>query len=196
VYCIPNFVDLKKADRNSRDEKLIIACGRLTRQKGFDLLLHALVPVMKRHADWKAVIYGTGPERDSLETLKSELGLDAVSFLGETTEVPQKLAGASLFVMPSRYEGFPVTLLEAMAIGLPCVCFESPGTAAMIDGETNGILVPPGDITALSKALIRLLDDPATAERLGHEAAEKAGLFSKPAVAERWKELFLLHPLP
>jgi glycosyltransferase involved in cell wall biosynthesis len=195
VYCIPNFVDLEAAGCSNRDKKRLIACGRLTKQKGFDLLLHALVPVLTRYTDWEVVIYGAGPEKNALEALKVRLGLRAVSFPGETTDVPHKLAGASVFVMPSRYEGFPVALLEAMATGLPCVCFESPGTAAMIDDGTNGLLVPAEDTGAFSEALMRVMDDPETARRLGREASRKALLFSRPAVAERWKELFLLRPL-
>lgn len=148
----------------------IIAVGNLRDdQKGIDILLRALTLIPGRFS--RALVVGDGPARHGLEQLSRELGLqDRVEFRGASWQVPELLATSRLFVLPSRYEGMPNALLEAMAQGLPAVATAVGGVAEiMTDGET-GVIVPPEDPQALARAIAELLSDDERARRLGQAA--------------------------
>jgi glycosyltransferase involved in cell wall biosynthesis len=116
-----------------------VALGRLSQEKGFDLLLEAWAGVMRARpeTDWKLRIYGDGPDRAALVRQAAALGVgESVSFEGATNRVPEALRGGSLYVSASRAEGFPMTLLEALACGLPCVAFDcAPGVREILRGD-------------------------------------------------------------
>ncbi|MBA2246036.1 MAG: glycosyltransferase [Gemmatimonadetes bacterium] len=147
----------------SGERALVLTVARLDWQKGLDQLLQAaaLVPGVR------FVIAGEGAERARLEREATALGIaDRVDFLGERSDVPDLLASADLFVLPSLIEGLPVSVLEAMAAGVPVVATDVPGTReAVQDGET-GVLVQPGDPPALARAIRRLLEERSLAARL------------------------------
>jgi glycosyltransferase involved in cell wall biosynthesis len=145
----------------------VVAVGRLSPEKDHPTLLRA-VALAGRAAPLRWEVAGNGPCRAALERLAAELGLgDRVRFLGEVADVPALLGRASVFVLPSLTEGLSLTLLEATARGLPVVATRVGGNPeVVVDGET-GLLVPPGAPAALAGAVLRLLDDPATARRLG-----------------------------
>lgn len=142
---------------------LILTLARLDKQKGYPYLLQAatLVP------EAMFICAGEGSERATLETQARTLGLaDRVLFLGQRSDVPDLLAGCDVFVLPSLYEGLPLSVLEAMAAGKPVIATRIGGTdEAVVDGET-GLLVPPADPHALAQAIRALLDNPALAQRL------------------------------
>jgi glycosyltransferase involved in cell wall biosynthesis len=121
---------------------------------------------------------------------------DRLRFAGVTRDVPSYLRAADVFVLPSRREGMPVALLEAMACGLPCVASDLPGsTDAIIDDGVNGVLTPPGDVDAVATALARLLDDESERRRLGSEArATITRRYSSGNIADRWLEAYDLIP--
>jgi glycosyltransferase involved in cell wall biosynthesis len=121
---------------------------------------------------------------------------DRLKFVGVTHDVPSHLRAADLFVLPSKREGLPVALLEAMACGLPCVASRLPGsTEAIIEDGSNGLLVAPGDVAALTDAIGRLLADEALRERLGAAArATIAHRYASGGVADRWLEAYDLIP--
>jgi glycosyltransferase involved in cell wall biosynthesis len=121
---------------------------------------------------------------------------DRLKFIGVTHDVPSHLRAADIFVLPSKREGLPVALLEAMACGLPCVASRLPGsTEAIIDDGSNGVLTPAGDVTALSDAIARLLDDEDLRGRLGAAArATIAHRYASGGVADRWLEAYDLIP--
>jgi glycosyltransferase involved in cell wall biosynthesis len=141
---------------NNLSAPVVLTLARLDRQKGLPVLLHAasLVP------DAVFVIAGEGPERPALEALRTELDLEGrVQLLGQRDDVSELLARCDLFVLPSLFEGLPLSLLEAMAAGKPVIATAIAGTLeAVTDGET-GLLAPPGDAAALASRIRRFLAD-------------------------------------
>jgi glycosyltransferase involved in cell wall biosynthesis len=166
---IPNAVDVAGAPRSSsapRGRPLILAVGRLKAPKDFSTLVRALGRLPSDSFD--ALIVGDGPDRPRLEDEIRALGLAGrVAFAGERRDVPELLAGADVFVLPSRSEGHPVSLLEAMAAGVPVVASRVGGVPEQIADGATGLLVEPGDSAALAAALRRLTADPSLRRRLG-----------------------------
>jgi glycosyltransferase involved in cell wall biosynthesis len=172
----------------------VVAVGRLAEQKGFDLLLDAYARSQLTAAGWQLLILGDGPERDALQRRAEELGLkDAVLMPGVVKHPEQWLQHAELFVLSSRFEGFPNALLEAMQCGLPVAAFDCPsGPAEIVRHEQTGLLVPAGDIAALAAAIARLAGDEELRRRLGREAAaDVASRFSLQHIAAMWEELWV-----
>ena len=172
--------------------KLILAAGRLEPQKGFVYLIEAFGQLRGAGEDWGLVILGEGLERAALESRVRALGLQRRVFLpGLAGNMNDWYKRASLFVLSSLYEGFPVALLEAMAAGVPVVSFDcDSGPREMIRHGVDGVLVPVGDVTALAKAMGALMSD----ERLRAEMAGRAiavrERFSKERVLALWDEEF------
>ncbi len=165
---IPNAVDVGAAPRSvsTRQPPLLVAVGRLKAPKDFQTLVRALGRLPS--GSFEAMIVGDGPDRPQLEETIRTSGLsDAVRLTRERNDVPRLLAAADVFVLASRSEGHPVSVLEAMAAGLPVVASRVGGVPEqVVEGET-GLLVDPGDPELLAAALERLTDDPALRRRLG-----------------------------
>ncbi len=171
----------------------ILAVGRLGPEKGFDSLLVAFSKIASRHPSWTLRILGEGPERPRLEQLASELGLrDRVEMPGRRHDVMQQLSEAGVFVLASRFEGFPNALVEAMASGLAVVSTDcASGPSELIEQGRNGILVPVDDADALASALERLLLDPDLRSRLGQSALHLRDRLSMGAVLQMWNDLLV-----
>jgi GalNAc-alpha-(1->4)-GalNAc-alpha-(1->3)-diNAcBac-PP-undecaprenol alpha-1,4-N-acetyl-D-galactosaminyltransferase len=196
VHVIPNPVEtpLNGTDRAFRPAsagRTIVAMGRLTRQKGFDLLLRAFGQCAVKHHGWSLIILGEGDKRPCLETLIVELGLkDRVSMPGRVQNPAPILHEADLFVMSSRYEGFPNALLEAMASGLPVISTDCPcGPREIIRDGVDGVLVPPNNADALASAMDRLMEDREERERLGARAVDVTERFGVERVMGMWDQL-------
>jgi glycosyltransferase involved in cell wall biosynthesis len=171
--------------------KRVIAVGRLERVKGFDLLIQAFSMVAARSPEWSLAIFGEGSERGALEFLISRLGLDGrVELRKPVTDVSAELARSDLFVLSSRYEGFPNALLEAMAMGLPVVSFDCPfGPRDIVRHEVDGILVKEGDVEALAKAMLGLIENAELGAMLGREARKVTSRFDQGKVMGQWERL-------
>ena len=177
-------------------EPVVVCLGRLAHEKGVDMAIEAWASVAARHPRWRLRLYGEGPRERALREQAERLGVaGSVEFAGVTRDVPGALARASVFALPSRHEGFPMALLEAMAAGLPAVAFDcAPGVRDLITEGVDGLLARPGDTPGLAAALERLIADPGLRERLGGAAPPSARRFQAGAVLDRWERLFdLLH---
>lgn len=174
------------------DRRVLLAVGRLNREKGFDLLLRAFDLIAARFPAWDLVIVGDGPERPMLEQMVRDLGLaQRVVWVGRAGNVGDWYHRADLYVMSSRFEGFPNTLVEAMAHGVPAVSFDcETGPSDIIRHEVDGLLVPAQDRAGLNEALSRLMGDATLRTRFAARAVEVRERFSLSRVAALWEEVF------
>jgi glycosyltransferase involved in cell wall biosynthesis len=174
------------------DDRLLLAVGRLSRQKGFDLLLEAWSTLAGQQPRWRLVILGEGPDRQALEAQIQALGLvQAVLLPGRAGNVSEWYRRADLFVLSSRFEGFPNVLAEAMASGLAVVSTDCPtGPAAIVRDGVDGLLVPVDQPAALRQALARLMHDDALRASMAQRACQLADRLAPEVVAGRWQQLF------
>ncbi len=182
----------------ARPERDIICMARLDYQKGIDVLLHAWGRMMRAPAEWRAnlkprlFLAGEGAFRPQLEQIVAGLGIsDSVKFLGLRTDVVDLLQQSWGFALPSRYEGMPSALLEAMACGLPCVAARVSGSEDIIADGINGLLVEPEQPAEMALALRRIIEDTDLAQRLGREArAIVVREYQLPTIVEQCLQLY------
>jgi glycosyltransferase involved in cell wall biosynthesis len=192
VVRIPDAVDAPPGGGVAApDAPVVVAAGRLTRQKGFDLLIRAFATVAPRHPEWTLQIYGGGPERPALERLVADHGLDGrVELRGPQHPLTDALREGSLFVLSSRFEGFGMVIVEAMRCGLPVVSFDCPnGPSDIITPGRDGVLVPPEDVGALAAAVGDLLADDVRRRAYGAAALAKGAAYDPAEIGARWDAL-------
>ncbi len=173
------------------DATVAIFIGRLAPQKAVEELLAAIDVLQHIRPNLHTWIVGDGPERERLEGIAHAFHLGAhVRFCGHRDDVPRLLAAADLLVLPSLYEGLPNVVLEAMRFRKPVVATAAPGTTEVVADHRTGLLVPPGNKTELARAILRIVDDPTLAHRLGaagRDLAESA--FHATVMIERFARL-------
>jgi glycosyltransferase involved in cell wall biosynthesis len=150
IHVIPNPV-LLELDGAAivRGPHLLVWLGRLSHQKGYDLLLKSFAALAGKHPDWQLIVYGDGPERARLERLQAQSGhAEQISLPGLARDSLGVLRQASLFVLPSRFEGYPTPSLKRWAVGFPSSTNCPGGTAEILAGGVHGMHVPPDDVTA------------------------------------------------
>jgi glycosyltransferase involved in cell wall biosynthesis len=191
VECVPNGIPRARTPRAALDAKVVIAAGRVTRQKGFDRLLPVWKRVVERHPGWELRIFGSGHAMRDLRRQIRRLGIgDSARLMGFTPRLQEELAQASLYVMTSRREGFPMVLLEAMGAGLPVVSYDCPtGPRDIIREGIDGHVVRNGDRAALADAMSGLMGDAERRRAFGAAAIEGAARFEITRVAEHWETL-------
>lgn len=144
---------------DAQREPVLLSIGRLCHQKGFDLLLRSWAIVAPRHAEWTLRILGSGELEGDLKTLAAELSIaHRVQWVAATPEVSAHFASARIYALSSRFEGFGLVLIEAMAHGLPIVAFDCPyGPAEIVRHDQTGHLVPPQDVNLFARSLDQLI---------------------------------------
>jgi glycosyltransferase involved in cell wall biosynthesis len=190
---VPNGVPARSAvPENAQRTPMIAAAGRLSRQKGFDLLITAFASVHAAHPEWELHIFGEGKWRRRLTRMIDEGDFGgSVRLRGLTRNLDGELAKSSMFVLSSRKEGLPMVLLEAMGSGLPVVAFDCPtGPADVVEDGKNGLLIPAEDVAGLAAGIIRLIENGQERVALGEAARVTGTRYEMPVVAARWEELF------
>ncbi len=186
VFTIPNGVDTERygqlIDRKSvrerigipGDARVLIVVAKLMEQKGHVFLLSALPPILERNPDLHVLLVGEGPLRSTLSANIGRLQEEArFHLVGNRRDISDLLAASDLFVLPSLWEGLPMALLEAMASGLPAVVTSVSGSGQVVVDGVSGLVVPPGDVEALSTAISVMLDEPDRAQQMGRAARER-----------------------
>jgi glycosyltransferase involved in cell wall biosynthesis len=185
---IPPFPDLPARPEG----KVLVAAGRLSPQKGFDLLVDAFAKVHARHPDWRLDIFGHGEMQGDIQARIDGYRLAGAARLrGVTGKLPEELAAAGMFVLSSRFEGLPMVLLEAMTLGVPAVAFDCPtGPAEIIEHGRNGLLIPPQDTGALADGICELIEHPERRAAMRAAARASSARYAMPAVRALWENLF------
>lgn len=196
IKVIPNATSFEPVGVAPLDNKQVIAVGRLAPQKGFDLLIETWRQVHHKHPDWKLVIYGGHSEGDTEQRLRKQIeraGLgDVVTIYPPTQDIAEKYKESAFYVLSSRYEGFPMVLLETMSQGVPAVAMACKcGPRDMITPEVDGLLVDDGDVEGLTAGINRLIEDEALRKQMGLNAMNTIKKrFTEDVVMEQWVKLF------
>lgn len=172
--------------------KRVIAVGRYVYQKGFDLLLHAWKLIEQQHPDWELAIYGMG-ERTPYEQLIDKLQIDRnrCHLNGSTPDIKAEYLNSSLFVFSSRFEGFGMVLIEAMACGLPVVSFDcSCGPKDIVRNNEDGLLVPSGCVDSLAEAMHQMMSDESLRQKMAKVATKNVQRYKLNKVCQDWQRLF------
>lgn len=192
IRVIPNAANFIADSYSDSSAKRVIAVGRLDYQKSFDRLILVWEKVHEKMPDWRLDIFGQGEWKEMLQQMIDERGLqDVVKLNAPTKNIGREYAESSMLVMSSHYEGFPMVMIEAMACGLPAVCFDFKcGPRDIIQPEENGMIVPDGDIDGLAEAMIRLMKDEELRKRMGENAKKVVETYSEEKVMSKWIKLY------
>ena len=192
VQVIPDPLSFHPSSISPLSNKRVIAVGRYSHEKGYDLLLSAWKMVSDTCKDWKLEIFGDG-DHSSLDVLLDQLQIDKPRCVlhGRTSDVEKEYLDSSIFVCSSRFEGFGMVILEAMACGLPVISFDCPwGPGSIISDGVDGYLVNNGDTKNLAEKIISLINSEEDRVRVAKNALNKSNQYSIDTIALQWKCLF------
>jgi len=189
---IPNPVVLTETYESPLKSKVAIAVGRIQYQKGFDTLVEIFKRVHAKYPDWIVHIYGDGNLRKELEQQIFDAGLNGViNLMGQSNDIYKKLREAAFYIMSSRFEGFPMVLIEAQSQGVPIVSFDCPnGPSDIIENMKNGILVENQNKDALYEGICYMIEHPEERKVMGRKSLDNVNQYSTVVICERWKKLF------
>lgn len=192
VQVIPNPLSFNPTAVSSQIDKRVIAVGRYCHEKGYDYLLHAWTKVQKACPDWNLVFFGDG-DRTVYEQMLIDLKIDPKRCIlnGRTSDIQSEYVKSSLAVCSSRFEGFGLSIVEAMACGLPVVSFDCPwGPRSIISDGVDGTLVENGNVDLLAENMISLMRDNDRRKVLADNAIRNVRRYDIEQIAQKWKELF------
>ncbi len=191
VEVIPNFSTMSST-RHIDNQKRIIAVGRLSAEKGYDRLIAVWNQVALKHPDWKLDIFGDGNMRDSLQELIDKSNNSHIELHHTTNKISQEYASSEIYVITSLYEGFSLSIVEAMTHGLPCIAFDCPfGPRSLIDDNKNGFLIEDGNIRQFAEKLCYLIEHPDVRTEFSAAAISKASNFNIETIMARWKSILV-----
>lgn len=170
-------------------EKVIITAGRLEEQKNHKMLISAFEKFHEKFPEYKLIIYGEGALRSELEAFVQSKGLEECALLpGNVPDIQEREAKVEIFVLSSNFEGMSNALMEAMAIGLPCITTDCAGSDELIEDKKNGLLVKVGDENAMLNAMLYMTENRDKAEEMGRAAKEYSSVFATENVIGKWRD--------
>lgn len=192
IRVIPNAANFIADKYSDCSAKRVIAVGRLDYQKSFDRLILVWEKVHQQMPDWRLDIFGQGEWQEMLQGMIDERGLqECVRLNAPTKDIGKEYSESSMLVMSSHYEGFPMVMIEAMACGLPAVCFDFKcGPRDIITEGENGLVVKDGDIDGLAEAIVKLMKDDELRKRMGENAKKVVERYSEEKVMNKWVNLY------
>ena len=194
ILVIPNPNHISLTERHwaleLQKENRIVTVGRLIPEKNHELLIDAFSILCKDYPQYVLEFYGDGKLKEALRDRINELGLiDKVVLHGNANDIPRQIASAKMFVLSSRIEGMPNALMEAMALGLPCVATDVSGVRDIIEDGENGFIVPCNDKYQLAEKMKNLLQDPDMMKRFSNKTESVLEKFEKNKIGRLWLEL-------
>lgn len=182
-----SFVSAEKAELMG---KQIIAAGGLRTAKGFDLLIDSFSKFHDKNKEWKLLIYGDGDDRRKLEKLVEEKGMKGyIKMPGSTNNIKAEMLKSSFFVLPSRWEGMPMVILEALEVGLPIVAYDIPAVSDIIEDGVHGFIVPKFHVKRFAECMDRIANDYELRCKLAKNCINKAKEYSIDVIFPIWKEI-------
>ena len=191
VSIIPNPLAYFPQETSSLDNKQVIAVGRYSYEKGFEMLIESWGQVHKKHSDWILKIYGIDIIKNFSPLVQAkELG-NSIILMDSTPQIYRAYQESSIYACSSRFEGFGMTLIEAMSCGVPCISFDCPhGPRNIITDGKNGYLVEPNNIEALAERICHLIENEELRKEMGKEARKRAEDFTEEKIMKQWIDLF------
>lgn len=188
---LPSPRDIASHEQRSR-ANIVICVSKLRYEKGIDVLLHAWKLVQERQPEARLRIVGDGPLQNQFAHMARALDIsDTIEFMGLQRDIAAQLCQAAIAVLPSRWEGMPNAVLEAMAGGLPCVATRVSGSEDVIEHKVNGLLVEPEDYQGLAQALLTLLHNPPLINQYGQAACTRIEEhYALACITDRYIELY------
>ena len=190
---IPNPLWFTSEKSSTLENKKVIAVGRHTYEKGLDRMLQIWQKVIQKHSDWILEIYGKSTENGNLRLLAEDLNiLNNVIFYEPVQNINEKYLDASFYLMTSRFEGFGMVLIEAMASGLPCIAYDCPcGPRGIISQNEDGFLIENGNESDFVKAIETLIENTTLRREMGKNAKLASEKYHIDAIMETWNQLFI-----
>lgn len=190
-FCIPNPLCCKPETYSTQEEKRLLIIARLHSQKNIPALISAWNKVEEKHPDWILDIYGEGDEKVSVAEIINEKKLNSVRLKGYVKEPFGIIPNYSLFLFPSLYEGFGMTLIECMSCGVPCVAYDCPcGPSEIITDGEDGIIVPLNDMDTFIDKVNYLIEHPDVRKSMSLKCRESIKRFDLDVVMKQWMKLF------
>lgn len=191
VIAIPNPLSFRTNKKSSLNQKRIISVGSLAPNKGTDLLVEIWSKVEQDFPDWKLVVFGRKDKEERYAEMARDLGLKHIYFYDPVKNIQQEYLDSSIFVLPSRNEGFGMVIIEAMECGVPPVSFDCPsGPADIIKHGEDGFLIAPQDTEAFANQLKELMKDDELRVKMGTVAKQNVKRYTPEKIVEQWDHLF------
>lgn len=191
VLIIPNPLAIFPKETSSIDNKQVISVGRYAYEKGFDMLIESWEKVHKRYPDWILKIYGIDIIKNLTPIIQDKDLQGSIIPMDSTPQIYQAYQDSSIYVCSSRFEGFGMTLIEAMSCGVPCISFDCPhGPRNIITDGKNGYLVEPENVEALAERICHLIKHEELRKEMGKAARKRAEDFQEDKIMQKWVDLF------